>query len=280
MKKRFKLFTAAVIIMTVLTMLFLIAVDNDIKVREYSEITSKVTENKKLLLITDLHSVIYDNNQSTLIEKIDEIDPDAILLGGDIVDDNRDETGSRILFEYIGSKYDCYYVSGNHEYWSYRIDEIKDMIRGYGITVLEGEGVKLSDEIMLWGVDDPDCGKEQYGAYDDWYGQLYRCNSQLDNNVFNILLSHRPERTEDYNGCNFDLVLSGHAHGGQWRIPFVLNGLYAPNQGMFPKYAGGKYKLGSVDMIVSRGLALSDIPRIFNPPEIVVVNIGSNINQQ
>lgn len=273
MRKIFKLLTATVVIMAVFAVLFVIAVDNNIKVREYREITSKVTENKKLLLITDLHSVIYGNDQSSLIEKVNEIDPDAILLGGDIVDDKRDERGCRIFLEYIGSKYDCYYVSGNHEYWSYKINGIKDMIRSYGITVLEGEGVKLSDEIVLLGVDDPDCGKEQYGAYDDWYGQLYRCNSQVDKSLFNILLSHRPERTEDYNGCDFDVVLSGHAHGGQWRIPFVLNGLYAPDQGFFPKYAGGMYELGNADMIVSRGLALSNIPRIFNPPELVVLNI-------
>lgn len=273
MKKIFKLITAAVVIMAVFAVLFAIAVDNNIKVREYREITSKVTENKKLLLITDLHSVIYGNDQNSLIEKVNEIDPDAILLGGDIVDDKRDEKGSRIFLEYIGSKYDCYYVSGNHEYWSYKINGIKDMIRSYGITVLEGEGVKLSDEIVLWGVDDPDCSKEQYGAYDDWYGQLYRCNSRVDKSLFNVLLSHRPERIEDYNGCNFDVVLSGHAHGGQWRIPFVLNGLYAPDQGFFPQYAGGMYELGNADMIVSRGLALSNIPRIFNPPELVVLNI-------
>ena len=273
MKKIFKLITATVVIMAVFAVLFAIAADNNIKVREYREITSKVTENKKLLLITDLHSVLYGNDQSSLIEKVNTIDPDAILLGGDIVDDKRDEKGSRIFLEYIGNKYDCYYVSGNHEYWSYKINGIKDMIRSYGITVLEGEGVKLSDEIVLWGVDDPDCGKEQYGAYDDWYGQLYRCNAQVDKSLFNILLSHRPERTEDYNGCDFDVVLSGHAHGGQWRIPFVLNGLYAPDQGFFPKYAGGMYELGNADMIVSRGLALSNIPRIFNPPELVVLNI-------
>lgn len=276
MKRIFNLFLYTGVILAVLFLVFKGASNENIKVREYSEKTDKVTESTRLVLITDLHSVLYGENQKSLIEKIEAINPNAVLLGGDIVDDKRADTGSRIFLEYIGSKYNCYYVSGNHEYWSYKISEIKDMIRSYGIRVLEGEGVNITDEVMLWGVDDPDCQNRQYGSYDDWYGQLYRCNSQADESMFNILLSHRPERTDDYKECKFDLVLSGHAHGGQWRIPVILNGLYAPNQGFFPKYAGGEYELGNADMIVSRGLALSNIPRIFNPPEIVVLNIEAD----
>ena len=91
-----------------------------------------------------------------------------------------------------------------------------------------------------------------------------------------ILLSHHPEYYPRYlEGRNIDLIFSGHAHGGQWRIPFVLNGLYAPDQGLFPKYAGGKYEKDGSVMIVSRGLAreTTPVPRIFNRPEIVIVNI-------
>lgn len=273
MKRVLNKIIALFVIMVIMCLLFVLALNDNIKIREYSEITDKVTESKRIMLITDLHSTIYGENQGELMGKINEEAPDVILLGGDIVDDVRDDRGSRLLLEQIGSKYDCYYVSGNHEYWSERINEIKDMIREYGIRVLEGEGVALNGEIALWGVDDPDCQYERYGAVDDWYGQLYKCSGSLNENMYNILLSHRPERTEDYKSSNFDVVLSGHAHGGQWRIPFLINGVYAPNQGFFPKYAGGKYELGNVDMIVSRGLAKSNIPRIFNQPEIVVINI-------
>lgn len=272
-KKILKLSVAAVFIMIIMFMIFMTASDENIIIREYSKKSSKVTESKKFVLITDLHSVMYGENQEILIEKINEITPDAIFLGGDIVDDKRDERGSKIFLEYIGDRYECYYVSGNHEYWSYEIDSIKNMIRGYGIKVLEGEGVKINDEIAVWGVDDPVCENNMYGSYDSWYGQIDRCNEKINKGMFNILLSHRPERTDDYNKCDFDMVLSGHAHGGQWRIPYLLNGIIAPDQGFLPKYAGGYYRLENYDMIVSRGLALSNIPRIFNPPEIIVLNI-------
>ena len=96
-----------------------------------------------------------------------------------------------------------------------------------------------------------------------------------ENGNYTILLSHRPELFEHYVSRGFDLVLCGHAHGGQWRIPRILNGLYAPNQGLFPQYAGGQYDSDATTMIVSRGLAREStrLPRIFNRPELVLVEI-------
>ena len=88
-------------------------------------------------------------------------------------------------------------------------------------------------------------------------------------------MTHRPERVSDYAGSGFDLVLAGHAHGGQWRLPGLINGVLAPNQGMFPTYAGGRYEIGGATLIVSRGLAREStrVPRLFNRPELVVVDI-------
>lgn len=276
MKKYTKKITKALIKSAVLALVIIKAFDTDIKVREYSINTDKVKKRKKFVLITDLHSGLYGSNQSELIERINEIAPDAVLFGGDIIESLEEDRGGRLLFEAIERKYRCFYVTGNHEYRSRRVNEIKEMIRGYGVNVLEGSGIALDDEITVWGTDDPCCRFKEYGAYDNWYRQFFKCSSEADKSKYNILLSHRPERTDDYENSKFDLVLCGHAHGGQWRIPFLLNGLYAPNQGLFPKYAGGKYKLGCVDMIVSRGLKMSFLPRIFNPPEIIVVNIDSN----
>ncbi len=95
------------------------------------------------------------------------------------------------------------------------------------------------------------------------------------NDYYTVLLSHRPEFFELYTEYNFDLVLSGHAHGGQWRIPYILNGLYAPNQGVFPKYAGGEYTENNTTMIVSRGLAREStlLPRFYNRPELVIIDL-------
>jgi predicted MPP superfamily phosphohydrolase len=97
---------------------------------------------------------------------------------------------------------------------------------------------------------------------------------------FKILVAHRPENIKHYREYSFDLVVSGHAHGGQVRIPYLINGLYAPNQGIFPKYAGGLYKHGSLTHIVSRGLSINPmLPRIFNPPELVIIEVKSQVQE-
>ena len=88
-----------------------------------------------------------------------------------------------------------------------------------------------------------------------------------------MLLSQRPERTECYRDSGFDLVVSGHAHGGQVRLPGMINGLFAPHQGAFPDYAGGLYALGSTTLVVSRGLCRNLLPRVFNPPELVALDL-------
>lgn len=244
----------------------------DIKVVKYDIKSDKVTDTIKIALITDLHSCDYGENQEKLLSSLYFQEPDIILLGGDIVDDKLTQNKAREFLSVVSEKYQCFYVSGNHEYWSGDIDNIKKMIKNYGIQVLEGESItieKNGQKIDIFGIDDPEVGEREFDQ------QLKKCGDNINNSVFSILLSHRPEFIESYEKYEFDLILSGHAHGGQWRIPGVLNGLLAPNQGFFPKYAGGFYQLDNTSMIVSRGLAKEStrIPRIFNRPEIVIVNV-------
>lgn len=275
-KEVLKYIVLTLIIAIIIVIILLVALNTRIKTREYNIKTEKINENLKIMLISDLHSTSYGKNQNTLINKINGEKPDAIFLVGDVYDDKRDNSNTRTFLNYIGNKYSCYYVSGNHEYWSYNIAGIKSEIRNYGIDVLEGQGKEISinnQVIQLFGVDDPNCQRSEYGENKDWYKELYSCNNAVNKNKFSILLSHRPERANDYKSCNFDLVLCGHAHGGQVRLPFILNGLYAPNQGFFPKYAGGKYEFDNNIMIVSRGLMITSIPRVFNRPEVVLINI-------
>ena len=105
---------------------------------------------------------------------------------------------------------------------------------------------------------------------------MEKAEKAADQEHFTVLLSHRPELAEMYQKYKFDLVLSGHAHGGQWRIPGILNGLFAPNQGILPRYAGGRYDFEGQTLIVSRGLARESTlaPRIFNRPELVIIELG------
>ena len=114
-----------------------------------------------------------------------------------------------------------------------------------------------------------------------WREQLEAVTAALDGEHCSILMTHRPERTEDYAGRGFELVLAGHAHGGQWRLPGLLNGLFAPDQGLFPTYAGGRYALGDTTLLVSRGLAREStrLPRFYNRPELVMVELRPGLEE-
>lgn len=247
--------------------------NDSMRVVNYEISTNEPKNLIRIVLITDLHSCKYGDKQIDLINSVDAQKPDVVLLGGDIFDDDIPGANSEIFIKNIASKYLCFYVSGNHEYWSGEMDKIKQKVRDAGVVVLEGDcrTIRVKNRMVnICGVDDPtEIGKEMM------FNQLTQAIEAADPNAFTILLSHRPELIEEYRNYDVDLVLTGHAHGGQWRIPGILNGLYAPDQGFFPKYAGGRYDFDDTTMIVSRGLAreTTRIPRLFNHPELVVIDL-------
>ena len=235
----------------------------------------KIKEPVKLALVSDLHSCYYGKNQSAIIKMIDEENVDAILLAGDIFDDKLGDKNSKIFIEDVVKKYPCFYVSGNHEYWSERSDEMKEYLRSVGVVVLEGdcEEIELKgNTIDICGINDPTRLSKR-----EWIEEIDAAYKASDENNYRILISHRPEEVETYANYDFDLVVAGHAHGGQWKIPFTKLGVAAPNQGLFPKYVDGRIDLsnGSI-MIVSRGLARESTPapRFFNHPEIIFIEVG------
>lgn len=252
---------------------------NGLVVKKYIIDTNKlnIDESIRIVLITDLHSHIYGKNQAKLVSLIKKQKPDIIALAGDIADDQVPIEGTKQLLAGLNGLAPIYYVSGNHEFWSNDIINIKDTITKYDVIILENsyEQIKVrNSNIIIGGVDDPDVVK--YDKLDfDWQGEMHKTFSELqDKPDFKIFLAHRPELIEIYKEYSFDLVLSGHSHGGQVRLPFILNGLFAPNQGWFPKYAGGVYKHDSLTHIVSRGLSYNPcLPRVFNPPEVVVIDV-------
>ena len=289
-RKRIVLLT----ILLILAGLLAAALDHRMVVRRYEVDAAAVTAPVRVVLVTDLHSCYYGEGQKALIEAVGAQSPDLILLGGDIFDDKMDDANTERFLAGIAEKFPCYYVTGNHEYWSGAEAFAAKMtiLEKYGVTILSGlcETIAVNGEtINLCGVDDPDSYMVRFDPENDpqeymdaeiekiyiFDRQLDAVREQSENGSFTILLSHRPELFERYAERGFDLVLCGHAHGGQWRIPWVLNGLYAPNQGLFPPYAGGRYDQQGVTMIVSRGLAREStiVPRIFNRPELVVVEI-------
>lgn len=271
MKRRTKgLLAAAAVGLTVTA---LCALDARLTVRTYTVSAPKLTAPVRLALVTDLHSCRYGENQSELLAALDRAAPDVVLLGGDIVDDEMPEEPAWTFLEETARRYVTCYVTGNHEFWSGRVEEIKAELARLGVIVLEGACVPLvldGQYLLLAGVDDPAAGEEV------WREQLAACAAASDGTHCALLLSHRPERVSAYTGLGFDLVLTGHAHGGQWRLPGLINGLLAPNQGLFPAYAGGCYTLDdATQMVVSRGLAREStrVPRLFNRPELVLVDL-------
>ncbi len=245
-----------------------------LKTVNYEISTDKVSSPLRILHISDLHSSRYGKAQNKLKKAVDALCPQAIMLTGDIAD-NRVDNGNTVEFmRHIGSKYPCFYVEGNHEVYTGDAEGIKNTFRSFGITVLEGSKKDIvlnGQKIAVCGVDDP------YGSPDNkerlWEDQLRLCDSALDKGVYSILLTHRPELIDLYLQTDHDLFLAGHAHGGQIIIPRLINGIYAPHQGFFPRYAGGRFDFGRQTMIVSRGLSKYVRPRVFNRPELVMISI-------
>lgn len=275
LRKRWKIWLAAG---AVLAALAVWALWTGLAVRTYTLETAKLDQPVRLLLLTDLHSTVHGREQQALIDLVRAQAPDAVLLSGDIADDEVPHRGTELLLEAVAGKYPCFYVTGNHEFWAEDTEEILEMFRRYGVTVLAGTWSDLTvrgQTIRIFGVDDPEGFEAAPGEAvpAGWLEQWETCRAGLEEGTFSVLLSHRPELTELYRGSGFDLVVSGHAHGGQVRVPLLLNGLYAPNQGFFPRYAGGLYDLDGTALAVSRGLSISRLPRVFNPPEAVVIDL-------
>ncbi len=269
-------------ILFILTGLFVWAFYGGLTLRRYAVQSGKVGPGSvRIVVIADLHSRLWGEDQQPLLNRIAAQQPDIIALAGDIADDAEPLIGAQRFLEGVSEIAPAYYVSGNHEWWSGAYDEIKTMIEGYGVTVISNEreyvtvnGVNL----CLCGIDDPEVFEytedPELLSIRSEPELLRRRFSDLDSNTYNVLLAHRPELIETYLQYPFDLILSGHTHGGQVRILLILNGLFAPDQGYFPRYAGGRYDFGSRTLIVSRGVgAGNNLPRIFDPPEVVVVDI-------
>ena len=252
-----------------ITFILSIAFNSNFHTVHYTMTSHKLSHPIRLALITDLHSCKYGN---TLIDAIKKEQPDILLLGGDIFDDQISDKNTVHFLEGITTKYPTYYVTGNHEYWSGRVDEMKSILKSFHVEVLEGKTKQIrlhSQIISIRGIDDQ-CSHN----YKKQLNQLH-----TNNNYFSLLLAHRPSYIKDYLKYDYDLILSGHAHGGQWRIPYILNGLFAPDEGLFPRFAGGIYQFPHTTFIVSRGLAKEStrVPRIFNRPELVIVDIKTSL---
>lgn len=224
-------------------------------------------EGYRIVQISDLHNAKFGKNNQKLVGRIRECEPDMIVLTGDLVDSNHTNVDRAVQFvDEIVKICPVYYVTGNHEYWLEKseYDELMDGVIGAGVVILDDQVVEISRgdaKFRLVGLDDKSLAD----------GTLEALLS--DEKEFTVVLAHEPQYLVRYADTGVDLVLSGHAHGGQFRLPFV-GGIVAPDQGFLPEYTAGEYYMDGTEMIVSRGLGNSVIPaRLFNYPEIVCVEL-------
>lgn len=221
----------------------------------------------RIVQISDLHNAKFGKNNQKLVDRIRESEPDMIVLTGDLVDSNHTNVDRAVQFvDEIVKICPVYYVTGNHEYWleASEYDELMSGLTGAGAVILDDQVVEVSRgdaKFRLVGLGDRSLS-------DGTLGTLLN-----DEREFTVVLAHEPQYLARYAGTGVDLVLSGHAHGGQFRLPFV-GGIVAPDQGFLPEYTAGEYYMNGTEMIVSRGLGNSVIPvRLFNYPEIVCVEL-------
>lgn len=240
--------------------------NNLITVTRYAVKSEKAPEKGvKIVHISDLHGKSFGRDNARLLKKAAKERPDFIAVTGDIIHKYRARDISVALktVKGLAEIAPVYYVSGNHEMRSTRYRGFKEELKKAGAHVLDGECTEVCG-ITVAGVN---CAKIKGGGYFSMSG----------GDGFKLLLAHLPQYIDRYAVAGYDLTLCGHAHGGQWRLPFTKIGIYAPGQGLFPKYTSGVHSCGNMRQVISRGLSNSQCPlRLFNRPEIVVVNIVKN----
>jgi predicted MPP superfamily phosphohydrolase len=280
-KKKVKLLSIFVGILLVI-FAFCFWQNNDILTTNITHINKKIPDSfngYKILQVSDLHSKEFGENNKNLIKKIKDAKPDVIVITGDLID-KHEKIKEGIVFASEAIKIaPVYFVSGNHEKQSGNYDSLKEQLIDKKVNVLENQKMQIEkddEQIAIVGIKDilfyprPTDGSPYYQRYEN---KLLLLLEEKD--VFTVVLSHRPNLMKIYKKCGVELVLTGHAHGGQVRLPFI-GGLYSPGQGIFPKYTKGEYKEDNTTMVVSRGLGNSIFPfRIFNRPEIVNITLSN-----
>lgn len=230
----------------------------------------------KIVVVSDFHNAEFGKENDTLIKLIEKEKPDIIAFTGDLVDSRRTDIETAAdLVRNLAEIAPCCYVTGNHEArLGEQYQKLEKILLEENVVVLHDgyrELTRNNETILIAGLDDPNFTDINSAVHNSIL-KTKLDGMNLSDSYF-VLLSHRPEAFEAYTSAGADLVLCGHAHGGQFRLPFI-GGIAAPNQGLFPKYDGGVYSENHTTMIVSRGVGNSIIPvRINNRPEIVCVEL-------
>lgn len=237
----------------------------------------KSFEGYRIAHVSDLHNAQMGKNNEKLLAMLRDAAPDIIVITGDLIDSRNTKVDIALRFVEDAMRIaPCYYVPGNHEARVAEYGKLKAGMADAGVVILEdtsGEVRAAGETITLIGVSDPSFQTDY--LFGDAESVMRKKLTELhaDGDAFTVLLSHRPELFEVYVECGIDLAFTGHAHGGQFRLPFI-GGVIAPNQGFFPRFDAGIYTSGNTHMLVSRGIGNSLFPfRINNRPEVILVEL-------
>lgn len=234
----------------------------------------------RIAQVSDLHNAEFGQNNEKLLDMLRSAQPDMIAITGDLIDSYNADVTVAVEFAKMAMEIaPCYYVTGNHESRVDQYFKLKEDLKALGVVVLENRRMELErqdERITLIGVNDP-AFQTDYLTGDAATATQSQLQQLTDGENYTILLSHRPELLDVYAQSGVNLVLSGHAHGGQFRLPFI-GGLVAPNQGLLPAYDEGLHTQGRTTMVVSRGLGNSIIPfRFNNRPEVVLIELQKGL---
>ena len=278
LSKKQWILTILVVVLLVLTV-WTVWGNTALEINKYTVVSNRLPDSFsgfRIAQVSDLHNAQMGDGNEKLLAMLRGAEPDIIVITGDMVDSYHTDVDIAIRFAEDAVRIaPCYYVTGNHEARISEYEALKTGLEAAGIIVLENERIELErngQSIMLIGVDDPSF-QTDYLMGDSATVMSNALNGLAEKDTYTILLSHRPELFDTYAASGIDLIFSGHAHGGQFRLPFI-GGVVAPNQGLFPKYESGLYTQGNTNMLVSRGIGNSIIPiRFNNRPEIIVVDL-------
>ncbi|NLO09084.1 MAG: metallophosphoesterase [Clostridiales bacterium] len=264
-----------IVIFSLILIYFLCGFYNGLEITNYSYQYEKLHEKFdgfKIVLISDLHGKVVGKDQHKLIRAIRSCNPDMIAFTGDITDGyHKDLSPIRDLLSGLSGSYPMYAVTGNHE---------KDNLRNYE------ELLNCYEEYGVYFLDDDYQTIDKEGEHIGIYGIAYRDRNLMKNDIkgpnknidnFNILLCHDPNAFSDISLYGYNLVLSGHTHGGIIRLPFI-EGLLNNNRSLFPKFDGGNFSMNGSSMIVSRGIGDSVFARYYNRPELVCITLNTRNN--
>lgn len=257
-----------------------LGIDNKLRLTEYTHPSSKVTKPINLVFLSDIHSMKFKDGGKGLFRLIDKAKPDCILLGGDIFDKYATPEDFERTYELMKNlvlKYgNCCLVTGNHEFKCGKPDEIKQTANEMGIKILGERSFILTtadgQDFLVGGTDFEAYGEDAVLLQKENFVKRAEVSG-----LFSLLARHVPMRVETDE--NIDLILSGHNHGGLWRLPKTDVGVAGGGGKIFPQFTHGKYDFNNSCLIVGSGITTETylLPRLYNPPEVVSVSVVPKI---